>query len=151
MIAFTHLQLTMYIQSWRWIKYIHYWKSSSTQGLMEEMWNITWNKLIDLSSRTWGENEGNRDLKWPIMSGASQVAQKVKKKKKKISLQCRRPRFDPWVRNIPWRREWQPTLVFLRKEFHWQRSLTGCSLSDHKESDMNEQLTHACYHIKQFW
>ena len=22
-------------------------------------------------------------------------------------------RFDPWVRNIPWRRAWQPTPVFL--------------------------------------
>ena len=34
---------------------------------------------------------------------ASLVAQSVK------SLQCRRPRFDPWVRRIPWRRKWQPT------------------------------------------
>ena len=27
--------------------------------------------------------------------------------------QCRRPRFDPWVGKIPWRREWLPTPVFL--------------------------------------
>ncbi|KAB0375654.1 hypothetical protein FD755_012297 [Muntiacus reevesi] len=27
-----------------------------------------------------------------------------------ICLQCRKPRFDPWVRKIPWRREWLPTL-----------------------------------------
>ena len=51
---------------------------------------------------------------------------------KRICLQCRRPRFDPWVRKIPWRREWQPTLVFLPGEFHGQRSLVsyspvGCS------------------------
>ena len=25
----------------------------------------------------------------------------------------RRPRFDPWVRKIPWKRKWQPTIVFL--------------------------------------
>ena len=25
------------------------------------------------------------------------------------SLPCRRPGFHPWIRNIPWRREWQPT------------------------------------------
>ena len=31
-------------------------------------------------------------------------------------------RFDPWVRKIPWRREWQPTPVFLPGEFHGQRS-----------------------------
>ena len=24
----------------------------------------------------------------------------------KISLQCRKPGFDPWVGKIPWRREW---------------------------------------------
>ena len=28
-------------------------------------------------------------------------------------LQSRRPRFDLWVRKIPWRRKWQPTPVFL--------------------------------------
>ena len=31
----------------------------------------------------------------------------------KMCLQCRRPRFDPWVGKIPWRRKWQPTPVFL--------------------------------------
>ena len=27
---------------------------------------------------------------------------------------------DPWVRKIPWRREWQPTAVFLPGEFQGQ-------------------------------
>ena len=31
----------------------------------------------------------------------------------RIHLQCRRPRFDPWVGKIPWRREKLPTPVFL--------------------------------------
>ena len=31
------------------------------------------------------------------------------------------------VRKIPWRRKWQPTLVFLRGKFHGQRSLEGYS------------------------
>ena len=31
---------------------------------------------------------------------------------------CRRPGFDPWVRNVPWRRERQPTPVFWPGEFH---------------------------------
>ena len=26
---------------------------------------------------------------------------------------------DPWVRKIPWRREWQPTPVFLPGESSW--------------------------------
>ena len=38
-------------------------------------------------------------------------------------LQCRRPRFDPWVGKIPWRRKWLPTPVFLPGEFHGQRSI----------------------------
>ena len=28
-------------------------------------------------------------------------------------LQCRRLRFNLWVRKIPWKREWLPTPVFL--------------------------------------
>ena len=35
--------------------------------------------------------------------------------------------FDPWVWNVPWRRAWQPTPVFLPGESHGQRSLVGCS------------------------
>ena len=31
--------------------------------------------------------------------------------------------FTPWVGKIPWRREWQPTLIFLPGKSHGQRSL----------------------------
>ena len=51
---------------------------------------------------------------------ASQVSQWLR-----ISLQCRRPGFDPWVRKIPWRRKWQPTPVILPGESHGQMSLTN--------------------------
>ena len=37
----------------------------------------------------------------------------------------RRPRFDPWVRKIPWKREWLPTPLFLPEEFRGQRSLVA--------------------------
>ena len=37
-----------------------------------------------------------------------------------------------------WRREWQPTMVFLPGEFHGQRSLEGYSPRGHKESDTTE-------------
>ena len=33
--------------------------------------------------------------------------------------------LDPGVMKIPWRREWQPTPVFLPGEFCGQKSLTG--------------------------
>ena len=58
----------------------------------------------------------------------------------KNCLQYRRPRLNPWVRKIPWRREWHPTPVFLPGEFHGQRSLVGYSLWGRKESDTTEQL-----------
>ena len=47
-----------------------------------------------------------------------------------------RHRFDPWVGNIPWRRKWQPTPVFLPGEFHGQRRLAGYSSWSHMVSDM---------------
>ena len=40
------------------------------------------------------------------------------------------PGFDPWVKKIWWRREGQPTPVFLPGELHGQRSLAGYSLWD---------------------
>ena len=58
-----------------------------------------------------------------------------------ICLRSRRPGFHPWVRKIPWKREWLPTLVFLPGEFDGQRFLEGHSAWGHKESDMSERLT----------
>ena len=46
--------------------------------------------------------------------------------------------FDPWVRKIPWRREWQPTSVFLPGKSHGQRSLVGYSPLGHKELDTTQ-------------
>ena len=43
------------------------------------------------------------------------------------------PGFSPRVWKIPWRRNWQPTPVFLTGEFHGQRSLAGYSPWDVKE------------------
>ena len=60
---------------------------------------------------------------------------------KESTYQCRKPGFYPWVRKIPWRREWQPTLLFLPGESHGQRSMVGYSPWGRKESYMTEQLT----------
>ena len=59
----------------------------------------------------------------------------------RICLWCRRPEFDSWVGKIPWRRQWQPILVFLPREFHGQRSLVGYIPCSPKESDVTGQLT----------
>ena len=42
------------------------------------------------------------------------------------------------VGKIPWRREWQPSLVFLPGKFHGQRSLAVYSPWDYKDSDTTE-------------
>ena len=47
-------------------------------------------------------------------------------------------RDTSWVRKIPWRCKWQPTLVFLPGIFHGQRSLAFYSPRSHKESDMTK-------------
>ena len=51
---------------------------------------------------------------------------------------CKKCRFDPWVRKIPWRRAWQLTPVLLPGESRGQRSLVGYGPQGHKELDMAE-------------
>ena len=51
---------------------------------------------------------------------------------KESACHCRRCRFYPWVRKIPFKRKWQPTPRFLPGKSHGQRSLPG--------SDMTQQL-----------
>ena len=65
---------------------------------------------------------------------------------KESTCQCRRLRrwgFYPWVRKIPWRREWQPTPVFLPGECHGQSSLVCYSPWGYKESDMTSWLNNS--------
>ena len=49
----------------------------------------------------------------------------------------KRPRFDSLVRNIHWRRDSLPTLVFWPGEFHGLYSAWGC-----KELGMTERLSY---------
>ena len=73
------------------------------------------------------------------------------------SCPCRRQkkhRFNPWVKQIPWRRKWPLTLVFLPGESHEQRSLAPCSPWGCKELEMTEHfvikhsknIVHICKH-----
>ena len=57
---------------------------------------------------------------------------------------CERHWFDPWFGEIPWRRVWQPTPIFLPGESHGQRSLAGYSPEGCKVSDTTEVSEHAC-------
>ena len=63
----------------------------------------------------------------------------------------RRPRFHLWVGKTLWRRQWQPTAVFLPGKSHGQRGLVGYSPKGHKESDMTKHTyTHMSYSLKAF-
>ena len=61
---------------------------------------------------------------------------------KRICLPCWRPRFDPWIGKIPWRRAWQPTPVFLPGESHGPRSLVGYGPWGRQESNRTEPTAH---------
>ena len=52
------------------------------------------------------------------------------------SRRYKRPRFNPWVGRISWRRAQPPTPVFLPGEFYGQRSLVSYNPWGCKELDM---------------
>ena len=60
---------------------------------------------------------------------------------KESACQCKRLKFDPWIRNIPWRRKWQPTPVFLPRKSHGQRCLVGYSGILHRKEYKKRKIT----------
>ena len=63
-------------------------------------------------------------------------------KGKESTCQCRRHRFNHWVRKIPWISKWPPIPVFLPGEFHGQRTWWAAV---HGVTKIWTQLsTHAC-------
>jgi len=54
---------------------------------------------------------------------------------KESACQCKRCEFSPCSGKISWRREWQPTAVFLPGKAHGERSLEGYNPRGNKESD----------------
>ena len=64
---------------------------------------------------------------------------------------CKRCRFYPLVRKIPWSRKWQPSSVFLFENFQGDRSLAGSCPWSNKKLDMTKWLStctcaHTCAH-----
>ena len=57
---------------------------------------------------------------------------------------------ETWVQSLCWEDpmedKWQPTPVFLPREFQGQRSLVGYSPWGHKQSDTTEGTEHAYTH-----
>ena len=87
--------------------------------------------------------DGQTFEKGYTQGGSSQVALLVKNPPANAGRR-KRCRFDSWVGNIPWRKKWQPTPVFLPGEFHGQRSLVGYSPQGHTELEKTEATQHAC-------
>ena len=48
------------------------------------------------------------------------------------AYQCRRLGFSPGVGKIPWKRKWQPILIFLPGKSHGQGSLVDCTPWGHQ-------------------
>ena len=109
------------------------------------------NKNLSCYFRIWFSNVEDKRLSFYnskiIYSWASLVAHTVKNLPAKQETQVR-----SLVGKIPWRREWQPTSVFLPRESHGQRSLVGYSPGVAwwvcKVSDRTEQQTLSLFTFK---
>ena len=128
---------------WEFLAKNHFWLSIS---FFENEWS---SQLFDVSSWSWGSYPVNFDTCSPdwnswfnhsifLYSDFFITGLPWWLRGQSLCLQCRRPGSDPWVRKIPWRRKWQPTLVLLPGKFHGQRSLVGYNLWGRKELDMTE-------------
>ena len=59
--------------------------------------------------------------------------------------QCRRSkrrRLDPWIRKIPWSRNWQPAPVFLPGKLHGQEPGRLKSMGFQSQTQLGNQHTH---------
>ena len=68
----------------------------------------------------------------------------------RICLQCRRPGFNPWIRKISWRRQWQLQYSCLENSMDrgtW-RATQSMGL---QESDMTERLTLSLSDVLMYW
>ena len=110
--------------------------ASSISGGRQER-SLQWSFLYDFSFFVFCFLLGGGVGKITALTWSSQVAQ----------CQCRRLRFNSWVRKIPWRRKWQPAPVFLPRESHGQRSQAGYSPWCLKESDTTEVKHSLCKYV----
>ena len=94
-----------------------------------------WKSHSQFANSQWVENAEEKGLS-RLLSGKESTCQCRK---------CKRLEFDPWVRQIPWRRKWQPTPVSLSGKSHGQRTLVGYSPWDCKGSKMTK---HAYKYIR---
>ena len=68
---------------------------------------------------------------------------------KESTCNAGRPRFNPWVGKIPWRRKWQPTPAFSPGEVHGQRSHIGYIPRGRKDSGTTEAVSQSVSSVAQ--
>ena len=123
--------------------------SSPSVGIRKKELASVWfwwgeNYYRDDASMTW-VLLGFNDLSTPILglpswrSGKESACQ---------CMRCKRCRFYPRVRKIPWRRKQQPTPVYLPEKFHGQRNLAGYSPWGCKQLDMTEHAHNSLCHCR---
>ena len=114
--VFCHTKLTL----WGWRGNMAFLLSIGASLVAQTVKNILAMQKTWVQSLGW-EDALRRAWQPTLVFEASLVAQTVQ------SLQCGKPRFNPWVGQIPWRRKWKPTLVFLPGKSHELRSLAAYS------------------------
>ena len=90
------------------------------------------NQSVNIIFKRMGMSPGRNQLETNCVPHATDLKASQGVSGKESACQCRRCRFDPWFRKIPWRRKWQPAPVFLPGKSHGQRSLVGYILQGHK-------------------
>ena len=133
---------------WWWELRFDLFRCDVGQGEWVEIWGIKpWvssfrkNTLMEL--RMSNEDTAGGGSQWSLEPNPEMAAIKSGKVRnmkglpwwltsKRIHLQCRRRRFDPWVGKIPRGRKWQTDPVLLPWKLHDKRSLAGYSPCGHK-------------------
>ena len=96
---------------------------SDRMTFMERIKNMLYTLYFELFFPTYKEKKWNQFYSEVLGKLGFLIAQCGKES----TCQCRRHRFDPLVRKIPWKRKWHSIPVFLPVKSHGQRSLLSYS------------------------
>ena len=119
--------------------FFQYWAPLISEIMTVKLLSKSFHVLVEPISGNWRESKDFRMPRYLIFSPNLILRLPWWFGWSRTCLQCRRPKFDPSVGKIPWRREWQPTPVFLPGKSHGQRTLVGYSPWGRKESNTTEQ------------
>ena len=89
-------------------------------------WKIPWTEEPGAGYCPWGRKESDTTERFHFRT--KYTAYVTQSENTYYLVQCRRPRFDPCIGNIPWRRKWQPTPVLLPRKSHGRRSLVQATV-----------------------